>query len=108
MNHNVNIGYAGYLICGPCERVVQPSEGCGPQVEELPIYGVYLLFCCRILLAALVLSAFFRTLKCRQSIYLCLLVVTVGSIFSGVILTFTYGHNVVVVLVSWLFFKTIR
>jgi hypothetical protein len=26
MNHNVNIWYAGYWICDPCERIVQASQ----------------------------------------------------------------------------------
>lgn len=27
MNRNVGVSYAGYLICDPCEKVVQPPEG---------------------------------------------------------------------------------
>jgi hypothetical protein len=28
------IGYAGYLICNPCEKVIYPQRGLNPQVKK--------------------------------------------------------------------------
>ena len=45
-NHIVDIWYAGFLICDPCERVVWPSKGSPPTGWELLFSTVEILALC--------------------------------------------------------------